>query len=238
MHETYYAGAYWLARHETAGACARRAQDFFRGLSVIEPTWRRWHETADSFEEARNLQVNPDAATFKTLFARKKNQLGDSFRFWLWAGDHPNETTSVDALCGSAADWQPSTCVLDPPAQGAVARRVLTAPVMTGVIRAMAMAWEPEWAVATSVQHRAAVSQRPKPGTFVGWVMYFSHQRGAVPPLPAPVRLEPVEDRGMLVTLTPDLFSFANPDHVALAARVQELLGEAGLLRPLQPVGS
>jgi hypothetical protein len=103
-------------------------------------------------------------------------------------------------------------------------------------VRAMALAWEPEWGIATSHLHRDTVWERCAPGTFTGWVMYFSRQRGEVPPLPAPVRVEPVEDKGTLVVLTPERFTAANPEHVALAAQVHELLGQAGLLRPLQPL--
>ncbi|NRD66944.1 immunity 52 family protein, partial [Corallococcus exiguus] len=50
-------------------------------------------------------------------------------------------------------------------------------------------------------------------------------------PLPAPVRIEPVEDRGSLIILTPERFTVTNPDHVALARRVRELLAQAGLMR-------
>ncbi|HSP80260.1 MAG TPA: immunity 52 family protein, partial [Myxococcaceae bacterium] len=107
--------------------------------------------------------------------------------------------------------------------------------IMTEVLRAMVLAWEPECGVATSHAHVEMVTNRPKAGAFVGWVMYFSRQRGTVPPLPAPVRIEPVEDKGTLVILTPERFTASNPEHVALAARVHELLDEAGLLRPLQP---
>ena len=38
-----------------------------------------------------------------------------------------------------------------------------------------------------------------------------------LPALPAPVRIEPVEDKGTLVILTPKRFSASNPEHVALA---------------------
>ncbi|MDC0714766.1 Imm52 family immunity protein [Stigmatella sp. ncwal1] len=79
------------------------------------------------------------------------------------------------------------------------------------------------------------MTEKAKPGTFVGWVLYFSRLRGTVPPLPAPVCIEPVEDKGTLVILTPERFTASNPEHVALAARVHELLDRAGLLRPLQP---
>jgi hypothetical protein len=106
---------------------------------------------------------------------------------------------------------------------------------MTEVLRAMALAWDPEWGVVTSHEHRDSVTEKAKAGTFVGWVMYFSRLRGTVPPLPAPVRIEPVADQGTLVILTPERFTVSNPEHVALAARVHELLDRAGLLRPLQP---
>ncbi|WP_323394761.1 immunity 52 family protein [Myxococcus guangdongensis] len=89
-------------------------------------------------------------------------------------------------------------------------------------------------AIATSSSHRDSVTTTPKAGTFVGWIMYLSRRGGAVPPLPAPVRVEPVDDKGTLIVLTPERFTVRNPEHVALAERVRELLDEAGLLKPLQ----
>jgi hypothetical protein len=129
----------------------------------------------------------------------------------------------------------PSNCVLRRYDEGPIGERVLTAPVMAEVLRAMALAWEPEWGVATSYEHQQMITKEDSPDTFVGWVMYFSRLQGTVPPLPVPVRIEPVEDRGTLVILTPERFTAANPEHVALAARVHELLNRAGLLRPFQP---
>jgi hypothetical protein len=65
----------------------------------------------------------------------------------------------------------------------------------------------------------------------MGWVTYVSRRQGRVPPLPAPVRIEPVGEQGTLIILTPELSSAANPEHVALAERVRELLERAGLVR-------
>ncbi|RKH25166.1 hypothetical protein D7V77_18650 [Corallococcus sp. CA041A] len=45
------------------------------------------------------------------------------------------------------------------------------------------------------------------------------------------MRIEPVEDRGSLIILTPERFTVANPEHVALARQVRELLAQAGLMR-------
>jgi ABC-type molybdate transport system substrate-binding protein len=112
----------------------------------------------------------------------------------------------------------------------------LTVHALTQVLRAMVTTWEPEWGIAVSNAYRDEVLKLQRVGTFVGWITYFSHQRGTLPPLPAPVRVEPVEDKGSLVILTPERFMASNPDHVALGAQVQELLDRAGLLKPLQPV--
>ena len=236
MIETYYAGSYWLARPESAEACARRAERFFHLLGRCDPAWTRWYEPAGSFQEARERPFTTDAENFQKLFARKEHGIGDGFSFHLWTGDSLEETSGVDGRCGSADLRLSSTCVLRPYDEGLNGERVLTAPVMTEVLRAMALAWDPEWGAATSEAHRDAVVKGfPYAGTFVGWVMYFSRLRGKVPPLPAPVRIEPVEDKGTLVTLTPERFTASSPEHVALAARVHELLNRAGLLRPLQP---
>jgi hypothetical protein len=235
MIETYYAGSYWLARPESAEACARRAERFFHLLGHCDPAWTRWYEAADSFEEARKLQFETNAENFQKLFAQEENQFGDRFSFHLWTGDNLNETSGVDGRCGSANLRLSSACVLKPYDGGLIGERVLTASVMAEALRAMALAWDPEWGLATSEAHRDSVTERAKPGTFVGWVMYFSRLRGTVPPLPAPVCIEPVEDRGTLVILTPERFTVSSPEHVALAARVHELLDQAGLLRPLQP---
>jgi hypothetical protein len=43
--------------------------------------------------------------------------------------------------------------------------------------------------------------------------------------------VEPVGDKGTLVILTPERLSPNNPEQVALAQRVQQLLEERGLLK-------
>lgn len=102
----------------------------------------------------------------------------------------------------------------------------------------MVRAWEPEWSIATSHEHRDSVTASGEAGTFVGWLAYFSHGRGAQPPLPPSVQLESVEDLGTLVLLTPERFTLANPTHVELAREVSERLSQAGLLSPLLPGSS
>ena len=133
--------------------------------------------------------------------------------------------------CGGDAEVAPNNAFLHFPSEPPGRDRLVTLPVLTEVIRAMLLAWEPDWAVATPRDFREHLSPTRLPGTFVGWMTYFSRQRGEVPALPEPVRVEPVEDKGTLVILTPERLSTANPGHLALGQRVQQMLGERGLLR-------
>ena len=105
MIESYYAGAYWLARPEPAAVCARRAERFFQWLGRCDPAWTQWCQTASSFEEARKRHFITNAANFEELFAQEKNQVGDSFSFHLWTGENLHDTSGVDAACGSAEPW-------------------------------------------------------------------------------------------------------------------------------------
>ncbi|MFP2899457.1 immunity 52 family protein [Corallococcus sp. 4LFB] len=240
MVETHYAGCYWLVRPEPVESCARRLESFLGMMAPLEPTWNRWHQSAATFEKARKRQVQPDATTLAKLLGQKSNRIGDSSRFWLWAGESPDETSGINGSCGGSSTFVSSRCILNSLGQSEVAKRVVTAPVMTSVVRAMALAWEPESGIATSHAHleQMKVDQFSSPGTYVGWVMYFADFRGPVPPLPAPVQVEHLPDRGTLITLTPEKFTVSNPAHVALAADVQARLQDAGLLRPLRPWGT
>jgi hypothetical protein len=240
MMETYYAGSYWLARPETINACAQRLESFLRKMGGLEPTWTRWHESAATFEKARKRYVQLDAATLEKLLEQKQRRIRDRSTFWLWAGETPDETATINGGCGGSSTRLTSTCILNSLGQSQVAKRVVSATVLTEVVRVMVLAWEPEFAIATSNQHVDLVvtEQFPQPGTYVGWIMYFADFRGPVPPLPEPVRVEHIPDRGTLITLTQEKFTASNPDHVALAADVQARLKDAGLLVPLRPWGT
>ncbi|WP_164015808.1 immunity 52 family protein [Pyxidicoccus trucidator] len=235
MIESYYAGAYWPGRVETLESYARRAESFFHLLSAADVTFTRWFEKAAGRSEALKLQFTPDAETLLGLFKKKKYRRDEAgIAFSAWNGERDGASSGVRFACGSTSALLGDLCTLSLPTEGAVRERVLSASTLVQVLRAMALAWEPEWSIATSQVHRDEVLKLSRAGTFVGWVMYFARSRGELPPLPAPVRTEPVGDKGTLVILTPERFTASNPEHVALAARVQELLAQAGLLTPLR----
>jgi hypothetical protein len=236
--EAYYAGAYWGPRKESAEECARRAADFLNLLAPADSFLAQWYKPARRRQDARKYPLMPpDLLSLTELFRRGVNRekggpifedLG--FTFWFDNGGPTRDCAALRINCGDYAGSSPNHCVLTLPYRGSNADRVLTAAVLTHVVRSMALAWEPDWAMATSWDFDDIISGEGRAGTFIGWVTYLSHRFGRVPPLPAPVRIEPVDDKGTLIVLTPERFTITNADHVMLARRVRELLARAGLM--------
>jgi hypothetical protein len=233
MSESYSAGAYWGCRRESAEECARRAETFFHLLSECHPSYGQWYEQASSPKKALQLLFEPTLESFVRFFGMKRHQvLRDGFSFSAWTGHTEQNQGGVVLLrCGSDAEVAPNRVRLSFPKESLGNERMLTAPVLAGVMRALAVAWEPDWALATADGLWEQLSHGGRLGTFVGWMTYISRQRGEVPELPEPARVEPVDDKGSLIILTPERLSPSNPEHVAFARRMQEMLGERGLLR-------
>ncbi len=152
------------------------------------------------------------------------------YHVFLWNGESGGGDVWLKTYCSEISPYLDNSCLLEAPYTGPVSERVLTATFQAEALRAIANAWEPDWGVAMSHSHRDMIGAKC-PNVLVGWVTYLSRRLGRVPPLPAPVRIEPVEELGALVILTPERFTASNPEHVALAERVRELLERAGLLR-------
>jgi hypothetical protein len=230
--ESYYAGVYWPARRESAEECARRAETFFRLLSRCDAIYARWFEQADSRKKALQLQFEPTYETFLRFFGKKQYREGPhGFSFSAWTGHEGDGHGGMMMLsCGSAFEGQSNSCLLYLPSEEPELGRVLTASIMTQVLRALVLAWEPDWGGIISHAYQD-IRDEPAGHPRTGWLMYFSRRRGEMPPLPSPARVELVEDKGTLVLLTPERFTVDNPAHIALADEVRVLLDHAGLLR-------
>jgi hypothetical protein len=237
MDETYYAGAYWGCRPESAEQCARRAETFFHLLAASHPSYARWFEQANSTKRALQLQFEPTFDTFIRFFGKKKYQMfRNGFSFAAWTGHVEQDQGGMVMLrCGGNAEAVPNSVLLYFPVEPPGKERLLTLPVLTGVMRAMVLAWEPDVGVITSNAFHDAMRPEGDTREFAAWLMYLARDRGALPPLPSPVHAEPVEDKGTLVILTPERLSASNPEHVALGHRVQAILDAKDLLRPVIP---
>ncbi|AKF84174.1 hypothetical protein MFUL124B02_40720 [Myxococcus fulvus 124B02] len=210
-------------------------------LASCDPFLAHWYKPATSAKDARlHPLMPPDVATLSEMFQRGVNRerggpviehLG--FSAWFDNGGPDGDCAALRITSGAYSEAVPNYCALTLPKRGPNAERMLMASVLPQVVGGMASSWDADWALATSWEHRETLPEGTKMGTFVGWVTYLSLRRGRVPPLPAPVRVEPVEGKGTLVVLTPERFTVANPEHLALAELVRELLSRSGLLQPV-----
>jgi Immunity protein 52 len=243
MIETYYAGTYGAARRESAEECARRTQVFLQMMARCDPLFARWFIPRRSRKQAPT-PITPEIAALRDMLALdrvfndEKNVIEDlGFNLSLDNGTlpglHRESHVHLRIRCGVYAEHVGNACVLNLPSSGPDMGRILSAPMLANIMRAMILAWDPGWGIAASHAHLDLLSEPAIVGTFVGWIMYFPRQLGSVPPLPSPVQVEPVEDKGSLVILTPERFTASNPEHVSLAARVHDMLSHAGLLKPL-----
>lgn len=242
--ETYYAGAYWGPRKESPEDCARRTATFLDLLASCDPALAHWYKPTRSRRDTRKYPLMPpDVAALTELFRGGVNreaggppieELG--FTFWFGNGGGNHDSADLRIACGVYAEGASNYCVLTPPVAGPDADRVLSASVLSQVVRSMALAWEPDWAISMSHAHRDLMGEEGEAEVLLGWVTYLPVRRGRVPPLPAPVRIEPVNEVGSLIVLTPERFTAANPEHVERARQVRGLLEQAGLLKPLQPL--
>ncbi|ATB43862.1 hypothetical protein CYFUS_009343 [Cystobacter fuscus] len=235
--EDYYVGAYWGVRKETALECARRAELFFHMLARCDPSFVQWYRAGRGFP--RELPGHPvrtevEALEKWLLQGRNRTDVGKhviedlGFSQMMW--NAKKEATDLSIHCGGYSPWGgPNSCLLKVTRESPIRERLLSASVLTGVLTAMATAWDPDFAMAGSSEMVDLLEKRGFE-VRVGWLTYLSRRRGRLPPLPAPARIEPVGTLGWLLVLSPEPMTAGNPEHVAFTSRVRELLDRAGLI--------
>src|SRR5690349_11123931 len=79
MQESYYAGAYWGPRKETALECARRAELFFHMLARCDPSFAQWYRAGRGFPRelpGHPVQSNVDELEKLLLQSRNRTDVG------------------------------------------------------------------------------------------------------------------------------------------------------------------
>ena len=240
--EHYYVGAYWGSRRETALECARRAELFLLMLARCDPSFTQWYRAGRGFPRGLpGHPVHPELEELEPLFLKGRNRTDfgkkviEELGFGLLVWNAKQEATDLHMRCGGFSPfWPANACVMHPPREGEVRERLLCVPVLEQVLASVATAWDPDCAHAGSTEMVRLVEQG-RNEVRVGWLTYLSRRLGKLPPLPAPVRIEPVGTLGWLLVLSPERMSSDNPEHVAFTRRVRELLDRAGLIAMAQP---
>jgi len=241
MSEWNYVGGYWGPRRETARECARRAELFFHMLARCDPSFAQWYRRGRGAPHGSpGHPVRPDVEEWEQLFLRGRSR-GDAdkkvieeFGFMTHVWNAEKNRTRVHFDCGAYSLGSVNSCLIEPPNEGPVRERILRAPVLAEVLSSVATAWDPDSAMVSSTE-MVRLIEKQEDAVRVGWLTYLSRRLGKLPPLPAPVRIEPVGELGWLLILSPEPMTASNPEHVAFTARVRELLDRAGLIERPEP---
>ena len=243
MQEHYYVGAYWGPRKETAQECAQRAERFFPALASCDPSFAQWYQAGRGFpRELPGHPLLPQTKELETFFLKGRNRANanreviEDLGFHQIVWNEKKSPTDLHISCGGYSPWgAPNSCWLDLVRQGPVRERLLRMPVLAEILTSIATAWDPDYGIASSTPMVDLVEQG-RHEVRVGWLTYLSRRLGNLPPLPAPVRIEPVGALGWLLVLSPEPMTANNPEHVAFTLRIRELLDRAGLIeRPRAP---
>lgn len=159
--DSYYAGAYWGPRKETPEECARRAEAFLAAIAKIDPAFSRWFELGRSRKDALKRPIEPSGEALEERVRRGRDRQFEDIGYSVWARNgEPDayDSCGFNFKCGGHCEGLVNRCVVNLPARGPNAERVLRVPVLAELVRSMVRAWEPESALATSTMHRDAVT--------------------------------------------------------------------------------
>jgi len=202
-------------------------------LKQIDPTFGQWFEQGWTLKKALERRLDLDATSVAKAY-RKHSVRGAVWYFMsAWNGLGDDDGSTFDITWGHDGPNGIDSLIFDPQEAGPTGERLIQTPVMTALLRALAVAWEPQVGIVISSRHDDAAFKDAPFEYRIGWLNYFARSLGPLPPLPDPVRVESVDDIGSLVILTPERFVTSNPAHVALSLQVSATLRDAGVLKPL-----
>ena len=230
MGDRYYARCAWTTRDESDAQFARRGAEWFRELSRLEPELRRWYDFKTHPRNA--FEVFPTEEQMLGRFKQTRKSRGECV-FAAWNGQEKTNNVCTGMMSGMKRVG--GSCTVDFYSdEGDIIERMLRPEMLAQLLRSMVRIWEPDRAVVTSSAfldiHDRTNGRLPAGLTFCGWLTYRPTMPEQIPPLPPPVQVEPVEDKGSLIILTPERLTASNPAHVALGKTVQRILVDAGLM--------
>lgn len=223
---------YWGPRPEPVDACAERYARWLQDLGSIEPIFEKWFQLGRSRREALKKPVIATTEHLEQLLADSPS-FPDMSAGWdetFWApGTVKWEDAQVAVYCGDDSPHGLNTAHLDLPGAGPAAERIASRDVMLRLFQCSVRAWEPHDGLVRSFQYWKTLPERAPDVLWGGWMVYFSREAGRVPPLPVPAEIVPVDDLGTIIIFTPEPFRGDDPEHVAWANHLVELLSKAGL---------
>lgn len=160
--ETYFAAAYWGPRYETVESCAERARTFLTALEQISEFFKGWRPQGRSRGEALRKETieGQSVGELALLFMKGRNRKDVSgevihdlgYRMSMWNGGGDETASSLMMGCGmcSTVSGLSNAVVLNLPHRF----DVNSSDGLRNIIGAFALAWDPDWAIVSSLSAR------------------------------------------------------------------------------------
>ena len=232
----YVIGAFWGPRKESPATCARRIQELLRGLSCWHPS-ASWGATGLRGENplAMDTQALAQALGGMESITGRDDSLGTLIT--CWPGDPETALgPGVHIQFGGTAPEAVNSCrILSPEPFAPTLNRPATPATLVAMLRAMTLAWDPDWGWAARDAPLTPLEAASTTDTHVGWLTYITRRWGEVPAGLAAERVETLAGRGSIIVLPEVLLVHETAESVTQALEVQRRLLEHGVLRRLTP---
>jgi hypothetical protein len=171
---------------------------------------------------------------------KKKTIIDDlGFQVCLSTDINEQEVVNLDFHCGrySKSSGIVNSCAISLPRKGVISERLLQIDVLENLMDSIVQSWDPDWGTVISHEYLRAgteVSSKNGLAPMVGWMTYLSNQFGPIPPMPEPVRVVSIRERGHLLVITDERFSTTCQRHLNAVREARRILEAECMLLPLQ----
>ena len=250
-----YAGAdtieaNWRGRREDSASTAARLAAALSQLETISPSFRGWHR-----QGMRNRSAVPLLITMPPQITELRNWVDENRTYDKRDGRKTHVGYMLSANVCETLDFSARFTLLDnfdDEYMWLIKKFVLTMDVpkvnperLCRIVRpgllALVMAWDPEWAAVAPSNYDSG--QSVENATFLnypgGWMVYLDRERAERIAEPRDVVVERLQNGGILLTATEELFDVrANAAHRAAANRIQDALAplNVGALTVERPI--
>jgi hypothetical protein len=207
MAQDLYVGAYWGPWRESVDECGDRLMVCLNRLAQSSEVFANWYETGRSRKDALKRPISlQDKAHMLRLLDRGVHRrdtdksviedLGFGIGIWNGAADERAASLSVHCGCYSTTPRMGNTCVLNlPKVLGDLEKKER----LVEVLRALVIAWEPDWGGVISRRSREA-RNLPVGSVYVDWILYLNRTNVDRSRLPASASVESINSLGTIIT--------------------------------------
>jgi len=244
MAEYYNLVARWKGRKESLADCAKSVSLCLQRLAQCDSVFAHtWYKCRNSRKKTLESKITTDLTLLAEILEKGRSKRDDARRSIIeelgyssgtfWNGEE-EDAVKISFRCGALSKVIPSPndTIIDFPADGASAHRILTDKNLEKIMRVIVEVWRPDWARIST--YPADLLLYPQPyysGAKIGWLTYLAANGKSMPTLPSGFKATNIDAFGGLIVIeTEGSKSLSNPAYVESLQKLSDLLNRSGML--------